>query len=682
MTVADFSGYVTKANLKCSDGRTIMPEAFKHMDGMQVPLVWQHGHKEPGNVLGHTLLEVREDGVYGYGFFNDTASGKNAKALVEHKDISALSIFANQLVERSKQVFHGVIREVSLCLAGANPGAFIENVTIAHADGSFDELDDAALISFGLPLEHADKEFDAEEIEHANQTVADIYNTLSQEQKDVVNYLIGAALDSAATDNAAHSDGDNDGDNTDENTDDNDGANTDEGDLEHQEGTHMNVFESQGAGGGQQGGTLQHSVSREDVRGIIQSMIKTGGTLSHAVEQYALSHGIENLDLLFPDAKTITNTPEFDKRRTEWVAGVLGGTSKTPFAKVKSLVADITMDEARALGYIKGNLKKEEFFSLSARETGPTTIYKKQKLDRDDVIDITDFDIVAWMKAEMRLMLEEEIARAILIGDGRPVEDPNNAGQPNPDKIKDPAAATSGDGLRSILHEHELYATTITAPIANDSTAYQGLVEEIMLGMEFYKGTGTPTFYTTRKTLTKMLLSKDSMGRRLWRTAADLAAEMGVDSIVPVEVMEGEAANGLVGIIVNLSDYNVGTNRGGEVTFFDDFDIDYNQLKYLGETRLSGALVKIKSALIVRSVASGTTLVKPTAPTFVNSTGVVTIPTQTGTIYKNKDTGATLTAGAQSALAVGATLNVHAVPASSSYYFENSEVDDWSFTRS
>lgn len=679
MAVADFSGYATKANLKCSDGRTIMPEAFKHMDGMQVPLVWQHGHKEPANVLGHALLEARDDGVYAYGFFNDTEQGKNSKALVEHGDIKALSIFANQLVERSKQVFHGVIREVSLCLAGANPGAFIDNVTIAHADGSYEELDDAAIISFDLELEHSDKEFGEKEIELAHATVQEVVDNFTQEQKDVVNYLIGAALEAAAnTDNAAHSDdGENPGDNTGEDNTADD--NPEDENLEHQEGTHMNVFETQGAGGGQGTGELRHSVSREDVRDIVKAAIK-GGSLKHAVEDYAIAHGIDNLDVLFPDAQTITNTPEFIKRRTEWVAGVLGATHKTPFAKVKSIQADITMESARALGYIKGNLKKEEFFRLLSRVTGPTTVYKKQKLDRDDIIDITDLDVVAWMKAEMRLMLEEELARAILIGDGRPEEDPNNAGQPNPDKIKDPAAAASGDGIRSILHENELYATTVTAAVDETSqSAYQGLVEEVMLAMEFYKGTGTPTFYTTLRTLNRMLLSKDQMGRRLWRTKADLAVEMGVDNIVTVEVMEQEPD--LVGIIVNLADYNIGTNRGGEVTFFDDFDIDYNQLKYLGETRLSGALVKIKSALIVKKVAASTTLVTPNAPTFNNSTGVVTIPTQTGVTYKNLDTGATLTAGAQSALAVGATLNVHAVPASSSYYFESSEVDDWSFTR-
>lgn len=686
---SDFSGYVTKANLKCSDGRTIMPEAFKHMDGVQVPLVWQHGHKDAGNVLGHALLEAREDGVYGYGFFNDTEQGKNAKALVKHEDIKALSIFANQLVERSKQVFHGMIREVSLCLAGANPGAFIDNVTIAHGDGTYEELDDSAIIGFGLPLEHSDEEFDENEVDLAHATVKEVYDSFTPEQRDVVSYLVGLALENAGT--ATHSDTDPDEGNEkdpkpddtpegDEKGDENPGdpAATDEDNLGHQEGTHMNVFETQ-SGGTQT--ELRHMVSRDDVRGIIQSMIRNGGTLRHAVEEYALAHGIENLDLLFPDAKTITNTPEFEKRRTEWVAGVLSGTNKTPFAKVKSIVADITMESARALGYIKGNLKKEEFFALKARETGPTTIYKKQKLDRDDVIDITDFDIVAWMKAEMRLMLEEEIARAILIGDGRPVEDPANPGNPNPDKVKDPAAATNGDGIRSILNEHELYATTIYAPVDETSaSAYQTLVEEVMLGMTYYKGTGTPTFYTTRETLTRMLLSKDTLNRRLWRTKADLAAEMGVSNIVEVEVMEGEAANGLVGIIVNLSDYNIGTNRGGEVTFFDDFDIDYNQLKYLGETRLSGALVKIKSAVIVRRVAGTDDAVVPNAPTFVNATGVVTIVATTGVTYKNEDTGATLATGAQPALAVGETLNVKAFP-NAGYYFETSEDDQWSFTR-
>jgi hypothetical protein len=513
-----------------------------------------------------------------------------------------------------------------------------------------------------ITLEHADDEDD--EFEHA--TVQEVYDSLNEDQKDVVNWMIGQALEAKTS--MKQSEGDPADNNEDE-------------DLEHQEGTDMtrNIFETQSAAGGAQGGELKHDLTVEDIKGIVQHADQIG-SLKKAVQHYALEHGINDIDLLFPEAKNLTSTPEFDKRRTEWVAGVLSGVGKSPFAKVRSVVADITMDEARALGYIKGNFKKEEWFGLTARTTGPTTVYKKQKLDRDDIIDITDFDVVAWMKAEMRLMLEEELARAILIGDGRPVEDPDNAGQPNPDKIKDPVGAVDGTGIRSILNEHELYAPRLNVEIdETEANTYQLAVEAIMLGMELYKGTGTPTFYTTQRTLTKMLLSKDGMGRRLWRTAADLASEMGVDRIVPVEVFAAESD--LLGIIVNLTDYNVGTDRGGEVTFFDDFDIDYNQYKYLGETRLSGALKKIRSAIIVKKAAAGATLVTPTEPTFVESTGVVTIPTQTGVVYKNADTDATLTAGAQAALAPGETLNVIAEPANSTYYFANSEVDDWKFTR-
>ena len=689
MTVAappmmhDFSGYATKANLKCTDGRTIMPEAFQHMDGEQVPLVWQHGHKDVTNVLGHAVLEARPDGVYCKGYFNDTPYGQAAKALVQHKDIKALSIFANQLVERSKQVYHGFIKEVSLCLAGANPGAFIDNVTIAHADGTLDELDDAAIISAGVEPDfilHADGDTMDEDLAHA--TLQEVYDSLDEDQKQMVNYLVGQALEGVGqSDDAAHSDdaGDEDPDNNPGDSADN----TDEGDLEHKEGSTMtqtrNVFESQ-SGEKVPGLTLSH----DDMRSIAKDAVRMG-SLKEALKHYAsdhgveLQHGINDIELLFPEAKNLSNVPEWNKRRTEWVAGVLSGTSKTPFSRVRSIVADITMESARALGYIKGNLKKEEWFSLTRRSTTPTTVYKKQKLDRDDIIDIVDLDVVGWLKGEMRLMLEEEIARAILIGDGRPVEDPDNPGEPNPDKILDPAATTDGKGIRSILHEHELYATTIYEPVDETATnAYQGLVEGVMLGMENYKGSGSPTFYTTLRTLTKMLLTKDSLGRRLWRTKADLAAEMNVSDIVAVEVFDQEPD--LVGIIVNLTDYNVGADKGGEINFFEDFDIDYNQNKYLGETRISGALTKIKSAIIVMKVAGDADLVVPNEPTFNNSTGVVTIVATTGVVYKNADTGATLSTGAQSALAVGATLNVVATPAAG-YYFETSMNDEWSFTR-
>ena len=667
MTVADFSGYVTKAGLKCSDGRTIMPEAFQHMDGMRVPLVWQHGHNSPDNVLGHVDLEARKDGVYGYGYFNETKQGQTSRALVEHDDVKALSIFANKLVERAKQVFHGMICEVSLALKGANPGAFIENVTIRHGDGLDDEvLDDEVIIHTGLPLEHEqpksadDKKDEDDELEHA--TVQEVYDTLNEEQKTVVNYMIGVAVENAGT--AEHSDGKDD-----EKTDGEDAGDDNEGDLNHQEGTEVtrNVFEQNKGGQGQAAET--HTLSHDDLKAIFDAG-ERHGSLKHAVDEYMLAHGITDIDVLFPEARNLTSTPEFDKRRTEWVAGVLGATRKSPFSRVKSIVADLTQEEARAKGYIKGNLKKEEWFGVSKRTTTPTTVYKKQKLDRDDIIDITDFDVVAWMKGEMRLMLEEELARAILIGDGR---DPGDE-----DHIKDPLGSSSGEGFRSILNEHELYAATLTVNIDDASSSQIEAVDAIVSGMQYYKGTGSPTFYTTLPVVTKMLLTRDEFGHRMWKTRADLAAEMGVAAIVDVEVMEAEPD--LLGIIVNLQDYNIGADRGGETTLFDDFDLDYNQYKYLIETRVSGALVKIRSALILKKTAAANVLVNPNEPTFVEATGVVTIPSQTGVVYKNADTSATLSSGAQSALAVGATLNVLAVPAAG-YYFSSNQEDEWSFTR-
>ena len=578
---ADFSGYVTKAGLKCADGRTITPKAFEHMDGKKVPLLWQHGHDNPENVLGHVLLESRDDGVYGHAYLNETPQGDNARKLVEHGDITMFSIFANQLVEKSKSVLHGFIREVSLVLSGANPGARIENVAVRHSDGDIETLDEEAVIYSGQTLEHADSK-------SSGKTVKDVYQTFSDEQKEVVHFMIGAALEAADSDDdsASHSDLEED-----EYDDD------DEDSLNHKEGSDMtrNVFEGNDT---KTDDVAKHTLSHSDVKAIVADA-QNRGSLKAAVESYALQHGIEDIDMLFPEAKNLTDRPEWIKRRTEWVAGVLNGTRKSPFSRIKTMTADITHEEARALGYIKGNMKKEEFFGLAKRTTGPTTVYKKQKLDRDDIIDITDFDVVSWLKAEMRVMLEEELARAILVGDGRPVEDPANPGEPNPDKIKDPAGQQDGLGVRSIANEDDLYATKVTMdfPSPDDSEGWELIVDEIQLAMDDYKGSGTPTLFTTRRTQTRLLQVRDRMGRRLWRNAGELAAELGVDRIVPVEVLEQH--EDLVGIIVNLSDYVVGTDRGGEINFFDDFDIDYNQYKYLYETRLSGALVKMKSAIVL-----------------------------------------------------------------------------------
>lgn len=678
---ADFSGYATKAGLKCSDGRTITPDAFKHQDKVRVPLVWQHGHSDPTNVLGHAILEHREDGVYAYGFFNTTKQGQDAKILVEHKDITALSIFANGLVERAKTVLHGAIREVSLVLSGANPGALIDNIAVAHGD-DVDIIADEAIIHTGLPLEF-DEPMDDEsddgsddDLEHADaadETIADIYETLSQKQKDVVDYMIGVAIDGAASD-VTHANLSSDptvsevyeamtdvqkevvklmigaalDDGTAVHSDQTEDA------LAHQEGNIVtNVFEQDADGGASfDRPTLSHDQMQE-------VLIDAGrmGSLKESLLAHAGDYGIDDIEFLFPDARTITNSPDFLSRRMEWVANVLGNTKHSPFSRIKSVQADITADEARAKGYVKGNLKKDEIIKLLKRVTTPKTVYKKQKLDRDDIVDITDLDVVAWLKAEMRIMLDEEIAAAILIGDGREPDDE--------DKIDE-------DHIRPIAFDVDMYnhvVTLDTTPTPSEQ------IEGILRARKYYKGTGTPTFYTTDDVVTNMLLDKDTLGRRFYATETELAAALRVKEIVVVEAME--RAPEIVGILVNLTDYTVGADQGGAIAMFDDFDIDYNQQKYLIETRISGALTKPKSAITIKQNPG--TVVVPTAPTFVSGTGVVTIPTVTGVVYKNGAT--TLTAGAQAAIAAGSSVEIDAVPASSAYSFAHGTDADWVFTR-
>jgi HK97 family phage prohead protease len=660
---ADFSGYVTKAGLKCSDGRTITAEAFKHMDGQAVAMVWMHGHSDANNVLGHVMLEAREDGVYGHGYFNDTEQGKNAKKLVAHKDIRAMSIYANQLVEKAKSVLHGTIREVSLVISGANPGALIDYVRVAHSADDVEVLEDEAVIYTGLEIVHTEEPVKVEtestkdagdavedpDLVHATKELTDdpklaeIYATFNEQQQNLVLHMIGKTLELAPSAAAAHS--------------------------ENPEGPDMNVFEEQSKTKAVPEADRVY-ISHDDMKGIVADAMK-GGTLKEAVEAYAIKHGIENIDVLFPDAKNFADRPEFNQRRMEWVSGVLGAVQRSPFSRVKTIVADITLDEARARGYVKGDFKEQEWFGVTKRITTPTTIYKKQQLDRDDVVDITDFDVVAWLKVEMRMMLEEEIARAILFGDGRSLNDPS--------KIKDPMGAADGAGIRAIANDHELYATTVNVNVLDANSDYNELVEAVLRARRFYKGTGMPTFYTTEEVLTEMLLSKDGNLQRRWKTVEELAAAMRVSSIVSVEAMETEPT--LIGIVVNLRDYNVGADKGGEINLFDDFDIDYNQLKYLMETRISGALVKIKSALIIRSQEStAVRLANPTEPSFVPATGVITIPTMTNVVYKNDLTNATLSAGAQSALAEGASLTVRA-DAATGYYFDTNAEDQWTFTR-
>lgn len=680
----DFGGWATKSGIECSDGRTILPGAFKHQDKVTVPLVWQHGHKEATNVLGHTILEHRDEGVYAHGYFNSTEQGMNAKTLVAHGDITFLSIFANKLVEKGKQVAHGQIREVSLVMAGANPGALIDNIEIMHADtGEVVEIEDEAVIYTGLELQHdfnvneVEKVVVEEEsVEHATATVVDnkttvqdVYDSMTPEQQDVVHYMVGAAMEVKNTSVAQSAipvipeSTTNADDLTDLIT------------HTEKETRKMprNEFEAQQGTGNIPGGAStapRHEISHDDMKGIAADAMRLGSAKA-AFEKYALSHGIENIGLLFPDVQAMSNTPEWDRRRTEWVTNVLNGVKKLPFSRVKSLVADITHEQARAKGYIKGTFKREEWFGLSKRSTTPTTIYKKQQLDRDDIIDITDLDVVAWLKAEMRIMMDEEVARAILIGDGRAVYDP--------EKIKDPVGVNEGAGIRSILNDHELYAATVNVQVDDTNALWPiKVIDEILENMRFYKGSGSPTLYTTLPVLSKMLLVRDSDGKRLYRTSSDVAAEIGVAAIQTVEVMEDEAD--LIGIVVNLVDYSTGTDRGGDITLFDDFDIDYNQYKYLMETRLSGGLTKIRSALKIKRVAASQVEATPVSPSYNSSTGVITPATTTGITYKRADTNATVTTGSPITLAPGATLKIFAT-ADTGYYFETDQADEWTFTR-
>ena len=555
---ADFSGYATRANVKCSDGRTIMRDAFKHNDGTQVPLVWQHGHSDPNNVLGHALLENREDGVYAYGFFNDTEAAQNAKLSVEHGDIDSLSIYANRLREENGNVQHGDIREVSLVLAGANPQARIDQVYIKHSDGFEEEVEDEAVIFSGESLMHAEEE--------EEMTIDDVVASMDEDQRAVLNFLVGKAAEEAGNNNAdgesaEHSDSD-----------------TDEGEL-----MHKNVFESNNRTPNEP--VLSHS-EVEEIFKDAQNRTKSlhDSILAHVESK---GYGVDNIEFLFPEAKALMDKPEFISRDMEWVSGVLSGTRKVPFSRIKSMTADITADEARAKGYITGNMKKEEFFGLAKRETHPTTIYKKQKLDRDDIIDVTTMDVVAWLWAEMRTMLNEEIARAILIGDGREVDDE--------DKIDE-------NKIRPIAHDHEFYTHRIQLKGDFDAKEFQ---KTVFRAKKYYKGSGTPTFYTSQDVLTELLLAEDQMGRPLYETEQALANKLGVSKIVVIPQLDPEGLyqekpyDQLMGLIVNLSDYSVGTDRGGEIARFEDFDIDYNQYKYLLEGRMSGCLTRPKSAIAI-----------------------------------------------------------------------------------
>nr|DAR15003.1 MAG TPA: major capsid protein [Caudoviricetes sp.] len=561
----DFSGWATRANIQCSDGRTILRDAFKECSGKSVPLVWNHQHNDAMNVLGHALLENREDGVYAYCSLNDTEQGRNAKLLVENGDITALSIYANKLQQAGSKVVHGAIREVSLVIAPANPGACIDSI-ICHGDESEEE----AIIYSGEPLElsHGDgekeKKDDAEKdkekgMAEEKKTVQDVIDSMTEDQKTVMYAMIGEVMDSA-------------------------GIELDEdGKIVEKKGgddsMKHNVFENDN-----QENVLSHAEQLD----LINEAKRYGSFrdyfLSHSAE-----YGIENIDYLFPEARTLNGIPEFIKRDTGWVDKILASVHHTPFSRIKSVFANITEDEARAKGYLKGNLKKEEVFALLKRTTTPTTVYKKQKLDRDDVVDITDFDVISWLKAEMRMMLNEELARAYLIGDGRLAS--------SDDKINE-------QNIRPIVSDAELYSVKKKVTIgtsATDNDKATAFIKAVVKARKDYKGSGNPTLFTTEDMITNCLLLTDTTGRDLYTDEAQLAKKLRVKELVPVPPMEnakGAEGGALLGIMVNMADYNVGADKGGEVNLFDDFDIDYNQQKYLIETRCSGALVKPYSAIV------------------------------------------------------------------------------------
>lgn len=598
MAQFDFAGWATRNNLRCSDGRTILKDAFKDNDGEIIPLVWNHRHDGPDNVLGHALLKNMSDGVYAYCKFNDTEKAKTAKALVEHGDVTNLSIYANQLREKAGNVMHGAIKELSLVIAGANPGAYIETVGMSHSDDSIteaiiytDEPIDLQHESSNEELSHADKKEDPQtknpekeedDVEEntkkqgGDETVGDIVDTMNEKQKNVMYALIGQAIEDAQKGNS---------------------SNEEDEDMKH------NAFEEYDVA--PQDNYLSHSDMEEifkrakhvgSLREATEDYLE-GGTLAHGIDINTQgmdvatgtnTYGLNDVDMLYPEYRNLNMPPEFLSRNMDWVSKVIGGVHHTPFTRIKSMYANITEDEARAKGYIKGNRKKEEVFSLLKRTTTPTTIYKKQKMDREDIIDITDFDVVAWIKREMRMMLNEEIARAILLGDGRL--------NSSDDKIKE-------DCIRPIVKEEPLFNITY---VVNNYSPKQ-FIDEAVRSRKQYKGTGNPTLFTTEDLLTEMLLIEDGVGHKLYKTEGELATALRVSSIVTVEPMEGYKIDGkdLLGVIINLSDYNVGTDKGGEISMFDDFDIDFNQYKYLMETRMSGALIKPFSAITLLKGTEG-----------------------------------------------------------------------------
>lgn len=595
----DFEGWATKNNLKCSDGLTIRKDAFRVNDGQRVPLVWNHQHNKVGDILGHAILENRDEGVYAYCSFNNSPEGKGAKERVSHGDVTALSIWANNLQQVGNDILHGVIREVSLVLAGANPGAFIESV-LSHGEPMGEGEDEGIFYTGeGIYISHADLE-EGEELrkkkdqkveENKNEggkTVKEVLDEMTDEQKAAVGIIVEQAVKDSKN-------------SSEEKEETNPEKKEEDKEMKH------NMFEGQNP---------VQVISHSDMEKILSDAKRLGslkeavnshienGVLSHSIDTTGMTkatgtqtYGFNDPSMLFPDYKSLNNQPEWISRNMDWVNKLMSRVHHTPFSRIKSLYANITEDEARAKGYIKGKLKKEEVFTTLKRTTDPQTIYKKQKLDRDDIIDIVDFDVVAWIKAEMRVMLDEEIARAILIGDGRAAD--------SDDKIKE-------DKIRPIAKDVPLYNTIIKVSVpydADEAAVAKETIKAMIRGRKHYKGSGKPDFWTTEDSVTEMLLLEDQIGHAIYKTEAELATKIRVNEIITVEPMEDQTISitensttksyPLIGVVVNMADYNVGADKGGEVSLFDDFDIDYNQQKYLIETRISGALVKPFSALTI-----------------------------------------------------------------------------------
>ena len=609
----DFSGWATRFNVKCADGRTIRDDAFSDCDGEIVPLIWSHDHDSPTNILGHALLECHPNGVRMFGKFNHTEEGIHAKEAVRNGDVQSLSIWANNLQENKKtgDVFHGIIREVSLVLAGANPGAYIDMPYLSHSeDGTFEAEIGPGWRNVEFEIYHSADDMADEEGENMDEerTVQDVLDEMSDEQQQVVAYLLDEkereVLESIEDEEDEYEDDDeyDEDEEEDEEEDDEDEYYDEDSDEEDENDMKHNAFDYEYDSyitSEDLGDILAHAASNKlSLRDVVDAEMEDG-ILSHAVPMDGMigpsettigqTYGVRDLDMLFPEYKSLNNPPEWIKRETSWVDKVLNGVHHTPFSRIKSQYANITEDEARARGYMKGRLKKEEVFTLLKRVTEPQTIYKKQKLDKDDISDITDFDVVAWIKAEMRMMLNEEIARAILIGDGRQND--------SDDKIKE-------DRIRPIVKDVDLFNIKVNVNVPGDATPgvkAKTFIDEVIRARKNYKGSGNPKMFTTADMLTEMLLLEDGIGHKLYKSVNELATALRVSEIVEVEVMENQTVNSreLAAVVVNLQDYNLGADKGGAVSLFDDFDIDYNQFKYLIETRCSGALIKPFSAMTV-----------------------------------------------------------------------------------